>query len=152
MKDTSHKSYEDYYKKVEPYNPYVDIDIASAYALTNRLKDIVRLRTPDKVIFNNPATIVIWSDGSKTVVKCHNEDFDPEKGLAMAICKKVLGGAYHKIFKTYLPNDENEQCKQSRDGIEFDSYRYWSKQAENVAKELYAKLIKELLKQRDDHA
>lgn len=114
MKTTA---YADYFKKVEPYKAYVDTDIASAYAfaLTNRLKDIVRLRMPDKVIFNNPATIVIWSDGSKTVVKCHNERFDPEKGLAMAICKKVLGSAYHKIFKTYLPHDEDEQYK---DGIE----------------------------------
>lgn len=45
-----------------------------------------------KVIFNNPATIVEWFDGTKTVVKCQKDDvFDPEKGLAMAICKKVLG-------------------------------------------------------------
>ena len=44
------------------------------------------------VIFNNPATIVIWEDGSKTVVKAQNNDeFDLEKGLAMAITKKVLG-------------------------------------------------------------
>lgn len=44
-----------------------------------------------KVIFNNPATIVFWADGTKTVVKAKNEDFDPEKGLAMAIAKKALG-------------------------------------------------------------
>ena len=34
-----------------------------------------------KVIFNNPATIVFWSDGSKTVVKAHNDDYDPERAL-----------------------------------------------------------------------
>lgn len=34
------------------------------------------------VIFAPPATIVYWSDGSKTVVKCSEKDvFDPEKGL-----------------------------------------------------------------------
>lgn len=33
------------------------------------------------VIFAPPATIVYWSDGSKTVVKCSKKDvFDPEKG------------------------------------------------------------------------
>lgn len=33
------------------------------------------------VIFAPPATIVYWSDGSKTVVKCSEKDvFDPEKG------------------------------------------------------------------------
>lgn len=55
---------------------------------------------PKKVIFNSPATIVYWSDGSKTVVKCkEGEEFDREKGLAMAISKKVLGKAYRKTFK-----------------------------------------------------
>ena len=44
-----------------------------------------------KVIFNDPATIVIWADGTKTVVKCDCELYDPEKGLAMAISKKALG-------------------------------------------------------------
>ena len=45
-----------------------------------------------KVIFNDPATIVMWSDGSKTVVKCAPKDtYDMEKGLAMAIVKKMAG-------------------------------------------------------------
>ena len=42
-----------------------------------------------RVIFNEPATIVYWDDGEKTVVKCkEGERFDPEKGLAIAISKK----------------------------------------------------------------
>ena len=46
----------------------------------------------EKVIFNDPATIVFWSDGTKTVVKCgENDVYDPEKGLAMAVAKKFLG-------------------------------------------------------------
>lgn len=58
-----------------------------------------------KVIFNDPATIVFWSDGAKTVVKCDKETFDPEKGLAMAIAKKFLGnqGNYYNEFKKWLP-------------------------------------------------
>ena len=58
-----------------------------------------------RVIFNNPATIVLWSDGTKTVVKCSNNDaFDPEIGLAMAICKKAFGntGAYNNVFKKWV--------------------------------------------------
>lgn len=44
------------------------------------------------VIFNDPATIVFWSDGTKTVVKCQEGDtYDPEKGLTMAIAKKFFG-------------------------------------------------------------
>lgn len=59
-----------------------------------------------KVIFNNPATIVFWSDGKKTVVKCGSDEaFDEEKGLAMAISKRVLGnkGNYYNEFKKWLP-------------------------------------------------
>ena len=59
----------------------------------------------DNVIFNNPATIVFWNDGSKTVVKCQEGDkFDPEKGLAMAISKKAMGNNYssYNVFKKWL--------------------------------------------------
>lgn len=62
-----------------------------------------------KVIFNNPATIVYWADGTKTVVKCGDDDiFDEEKGLAMAISKRALGnsGRYYETFKKWLPEEE----------------------------------------------
>ena len=62
-----------------------------------------------KVLYKNPATIIYWSDGSKTVVKCQREDtYDPEKGLAMAILKKMNGntGCYYKEFKKWLPKEE----------------------------------------------
>lgn len=61
------------------------------------------------VIFNDPATIVFWSDGTKTVVKCgENDIYDPEKGLAMAVAKKFLGtnkshSNYMDVFKKWLP-------------------------------------------------
>lgn len=62
------------------------------------------LPTIERVIFNDPATIVMWKDGTKTVVKCQNgEAFDQEKGLAMAICKKVYG---LKEFKKFLITEE----------------------------------------------
>lgn len=108
-----------------------------------------------KVIFNNPATIVLWDDGTKTVVKASKiktvympkesydlatvtsimsalnlkpgqyykttfddrsltynislyDEFDPEKGLAMAIAKKALGnkGNYYNEFKKWLPKED----------------------------------------------
>lgn len=56
------------------------------------------------VVFNDPATIVFWADGTKTVVKAENEKFDPEKGLAMAIAKNALGNKYeyYNVFKHWL--------------------------------------------------
>lgn len=51
-----------------------------------------------KVIFSDPATIVLWEDGTKTVVKTQKGDaYDPEKGLAMACMRKILDKKdYHK--------------------------------------------------------
>lgn len=76
-----------------------------------------------KAIFNPPATIVLWEDGTKTVVKCQmcgacigrieapmefHPCYDPEKGLAMCIAKKALGnkGNYYNAFKKWLKENE----------------------------------------------
>lgn len=72
---------------------------------------IVRENKPSTikdVIFNDPATIVFWTDGTKTVVKAENEPFDKEKGLAMAICKRTCGnsGKYFNVFKKYCHAEE----------------------------------------------
>lgn len=63
---------------------------------------------PKKVIFNDPATIVYWSDGSKTVVKCGNDDvYDREKGFAMCVLKRLYGDKFHSILKKHVPQEEN---------------------------------------------
>lgn len=89
-----------------------------------------------KVIFNNPATIVFWSDGSKTVVKAHNDDYDPEKGLAMAIAKKALGneGNYYNVFKKWLPNEDSSEDIRYRTCYEIAGERF---------NEILDKIIKE---------
>ena len=65
------------------------------------------------IIINDPATIILWKDGTKTVVKCQNEDtFDPGTGIAMAILKKLYGnsGFYKDIFE---PAIEKYELKKS---------------------------------------
>lgn len=61
------------------------------------------------VIYNKPATIVFWDDGTKTVVKCGKHDkYTGEHGLVMAIVKKLYGnnGRYYDIIRKWLPEDE----------------------------------------------
>ena len=96
-------SYEQYYEKLHGHDG-LKTAMNSVYGITGRES----CKNPfyfgiKKVIYNYPATIVIWADGTKTVVKVHNEDFDPEKGLAMAICKKAFGNGYdfHRVFKKW---------------------------------------------------
>lgn len=78
-----------------------------------RMEHDIRPRNPKikNVKFNPPATIVFWTDNTKTVVKCEGEDYDPEKGLAMCICKKMLGnkGNYYEVFKKWLPKEETSE-------------------------------------------
>ena len=91
--------------------------------MANDYKEFVEKLTPvnvdvrgfiRKVIFNDPATIVFWTDNTKTVVKCKGEDYDPEKGLAMCICKKMLGnkGNYYEVFKKWLPKEDDSDVVQ----------------------------------------
>lgn len=58
------------------------------------------------VIFNNPATIIIWGDGTKTVVKCQQGDeYEPELGFLLAVAKKAFGnrGAYNDVMRRWMP-------------------------------------------------
>lgn len=83
--------------------------------IKDEFKKLAKMYSISDVIFNGPATIVIWEDGSKTVVKAENEAFDPEKGLAMAISKKMLGNKYdyYDTFKKYVGKYEKKKHKKT---------------------------------------
>jgi uncharacterized protein YlzI (FlbEa/FlbD family) len=65
-----------------------------------------------QVIFNNPATIIIWKDGSKTVVKASGDEFNEEFGFAMAYLKKIFGER-NKYLK-YIKNAQRPQEKKEQ--------------------------------------
>ena len=72
---------------------------------TNYLPEIKNVK------FNGPATIVFWTDGTKTVVKCQDgDDYSEEVGLAMCIVKKAFGNTskYNDIFKKWCPSYDSE--------------------------------------------
>lgn len=57
------------------------------------------------VIFNPPATIILWEDKTKTVFKCQgDEPYDAEKGFVMAYMKKLLGNdnTFNKEIKKWV--------------------------------------------------
>lgn len=81
--------------KASILNPY--------FSVRNQASDII-----EKVIFNDPATVVIWKDGTKTIVKCQEGDtYSKELGLAMCLAKKFLGnkGNFNDTFKKYLKEE-----------------------------------------------
>lgn len=66
----------------------------------------------NKVIFNDPATIVLWGDNTKTVVKCQKGDiYDPEKGLYACIVKKVLGNKsnFNNVINKWVTEYKEEK-------------------------------------------
>lgn len=110
----------------------------------NTLKEEIQMKTQSqsacnpikKVIFNDPATIVFWNDGSKTVVQARGEDFDPEKGLAMAICRHYLCDIchlkeYQGVFLKYL-RDYHRQCEEGSAGMDYNPASTIKKGMENL--------------------
>lgn len=107
--DTGHtfqfKSYDIYWDK--GHNCFINKPYYRGTLNTAHAKEATAMNAAviKNVIFAPPATIVYWSDGSKTVVKCSEKDvFDPEKGLAMAIAKRCGGnkGSYYKEIQNWV--------------------------------------------------
>lgn len=69
-----------------------------------------------KVIFNPPATIVLWKNGDKTIAKtCKGDLFDPEIGLMTCIFKHEVGikqSRLKKLAQKYNTSAEQSELKQ----------------------------------------
>lgn len=74
-----------------------DVNITRETLAFRELGELKNLKVM-KVIYNKPATIVFWSDNTKTVVKCKKKDkYDPEKGFFIACAKKLFGNDYRAV-------------------------------------------------------
>lgn len=66
-----------------------------------------------KVLYNNPATIVFWSDGTQTRNICPSDAlYNPDTGLAFCMLKKLMGNTeMAKLFNDWelkdYHNDKN---------------------------------------------
>lgn len=99
------------YLELQAYMAYQELVRTGKYCLyrftphvQNPLMEKSVKPTIERVVFNDPATIVFWKDGTKTVVKCSKGDtFSKESGIAMCFMKKMHGNGneYHKIFKEH---------------------------------------------------
>lgn len=98
-------------------------EIAAAFYYWDHTKEIKKKIGFDgnmkfkEVIFNGPATIIYWKDGTKTVVKCTEGDtYNPEVGIAMATLKKIFGEAYPKYRQcvSEAVNEHKEREKKKK--------------------------------------
>lgn len=67
----------------------------------------------DIIIGKQKQTVVKWTDGDVTVVKCNDADnFCPEIGLSMAISKKIFGDNYkNKMSKLIKLFDDKHKAE-----------------------------------------
>lgn len=141
-------------KKLENRNVLLHVinshyGVNSAYGKDNLKNTFLGMIT--KVIFNDPATIVFWNDGSKTIVKCNPEDkFDPEKGLAMACMKKLFGnkGYYNDIFRKWLPEEDEKSLYPKHPDDVFDAVRFSA--ASIVANDVFKNAVKQAASREAD--
>lgn len=66
----------------------------------------------ERVVYNNPATIMFFSDGTKTVAKTHNADvYNKETGFILCLLKKLAGTTnVHDLLKYWLPDPESDKA------------------------------------------
>ncbi len=71
-------------------------------------EDVISLDDIERVIFNPPATIVIFKDGRKTIAKTMElDEFQPEMGFAMAMMKEIFGtrGEYKRWIQQWMKEE-----------------------------------------------
>ena len=92
---------------------YIENDRKVTYDFIKRsIEDRI---SPKKVIFNGPATVVLWKDSTKTIVKCREgEADDKEKAIMYCILKKLCGNkaAMDKYLKLFLKEEESNEEKE----------------------------------------
>ena len=76
----------------------------------------ILLWLPKKVIFNPPATIILWADGTKTVVKCkEGEEFDEWVGFITAYAKKAYArDGFAPFGRRQLKNAVRQEKKNAK--------------------------------------
>ena len=94
------------------YEPYT---LANHYIRNNNfaigiginLLETKQMPKIEQVIFQKDLTIVVWADKERTIVKCSEEEFDKEKGLAMAIAKRFMDrNKFKKLLDTAVIQDK----------------------------------------------
>ncbi|MFW6002156.1 MAG: hypothetical protein ACOCQD_02350 [archaeon] len=91
-----------------------NVDFCCNFATEHFKGNLVRgkgMSSIKRVIFNPPATIIIYDDDTKTVVKCREDDkYDPKIGFALALLKGCVksNGTIDRLIE-YDPEEFKEE-------------------------------------------
>lgn len=106
-----------------------------AKILSDRPASGSSLPTIKNVYFNDPVTVVLWDDGTKTIVRCQKGDtYSKETGLSLCIAKKAMGNKsnFNDIFKKWIP--EEKPVRGFRSKLNLDE---WDKVGNTYSDKLY---------------
>lgn len=103
----------DYYKSQFQKRSNFTDDIPDDY---NKVDNDICIK---QILFKKPYTIVLFTDGSKTVTKCHEKDtYDEVQGVMCCIMKKMFGEHYYgricNIIRKQHRMDKKEQDKKEQ--------------------------------------
>lgn len=94
-----------------------------------------------KVIFNNPATILLIGK-NKYVSKAHNEPFDPEKGLLMCLAK--ANGISHldlkRMIKSAKVQSKREKTSTNKEEIYVNDEKFEQPELDSKREKLYKEI------------
>lgn len=81
------------------------IGVRTSECAVAKISEMIAMTNDGKyrIIIKNPNVIVFWVDGTTTSVRCSpNDTFDVEKGIAMAILKKLFGNGYFRNMEKII--------------------------------------------------
>ena len=102
-----------YNKKINPIEKHYDkiteeiatVFIKSIFTEDYETKKYINLLPGiKKVIYNKPATIILWKDNTKTISICDKEDnYDELTGFSICVVKKFIGNSkFREIIEKYV--------------------------------------------------
>lgn len=87
----------------------LDSDVSELFSRLGVESKGYTITPPDRVIFDGPATITFWPDGTKTVVKCADGDhYDKRIAILWCFMKKMFGNntQVNKMLDNLIEDDE----------------------------------------------
>lgn len=115
-----------------PFESLAEIDLTDATfvidqrAFGDYISCSPRQITPRKVIFSGPKTIVIWEDGTKTIVGCaEGQEYDEYAGFCAALAKKIFGttAKAKRMMNTHKTvNTPKELCQ--KEDIDYEAIKH----------------------------
>ena len=81
-----------YFDPVAKELTYVDYSYMHDAGMRSHISELIEQPYPKRIIYNGPATIVFWNDGTKTVVKRAKKDKDNKyNAFCAALAIKLYG-------------------------------------------------------------